>query len=642
MAGPKVERIGLLFVHGVGEQARFGHLISSVRELSELMLQTEPRARITVVDRTPKWKLPPGRPDPKGVAPITMTFIGADHHIVYECHEVWWADLGARSGILDTITFWLWGLGQWCAPIYRDLDCAHLPKVKLDCNEKPVTTLATTPESVVGSFKHEPLARLQLLVAALATVFIACTWVLAKRVFAKLLGTSPSPTVIVRYVGDVRTYEERARPGGSAISDPGQPQRVGIRRRMVPHMVALGASDCDGWYVVAHSLGTVVAYNGLTEIGHALPNYLTEAQWRGLPDRIKTDPGCERRTSVAGMMPARPGWLDIEDRINRPELFKGLRGFLTYGSPLDKFAGLWPRIVATATDRKDGRNPFPDGCRWINLASPCDPVAGILDSFCSGPKTRFPNALPKIENTGTPWTHLFGLAHIRYFAGAERSVEGLGIRQKRAAARWLIERGTEIPIVRHGLLFRLLFVHAVYLLIVAFVAAATTALVVLALGAAKRVAGETSRLFEGGAERFLSMWWHWIGPVVAAALLAILAAGLIRWISESRLNAALARADKESDDDQTVDRRTYWDRVIRMLRLHVSWGSVVAFVAVLLIVLGIRLDGYVGPNYDLALPSLREGRGFWTPLAAVVSFVVAAYVQTRVNRIVPPVGTAPG
>jgi len=61
-----------------------------------------------------------------------------------------------------------------------------------------------------------------------------------------------------------------------------------------------------------------------------------------------------------------------------------------------------------------------------------------------------------------------------------------------------------------------------------------------------------------------------------------------------------------------------------------------------LIVLGIALDGYVGPNYDLTLPDLREGRGYWTPLAALVSFAVAAFVQTGANRIVPPVGTAPG
>ena len=39
------------------------------------------------------------------------------------------------------------------------------------------------------------------------------------------------------------------------------------------------------------------------------------------------------------------------------KLFANLRGFLTYGSPLDKFSGLWPRIVATATDRTDGSAP---------------------------------------------------------------------------------------------------------------------------------------------------------------------------------------------------------------------------------------------------------------------------------------------
>jgi len=38
-------------------------------------------------------------------------------------------------------------------------------------------------------------------------------------------------TLIVRYVGDVRTYEARWTPGDSNLSDPGHPRRVAIRRR---------------------------------------------------------------------------------------------------------------------------------------------------------------------------------------------------------------------------------------------------------------------------------------------------------------------------------------------------------------------------------------------------------------------------
>src|SRR5436190_16635019 len=261
----KKDRIGLLFVHGIGEQERWDHLRSSVHELAELMLQTEDHPRVNVVDRTDNWPHPAGEQDPQGVAPITLTVSTAERDIVYECHEVWWADLGARAGIGDAVTFWLWGLGQWAAPIYRDMDAAALPKHLVSGLNKPTSLYVTLPESVAGNRVAEPLARLQLVLAGLAAAFGACSWSLAKRLFSALLGQAPSPTLIVSYVGDVRTYESRAAPGDSALSDPGRPRRVGIRRRMVSEMVALGTGDYDGWYVVSHSLGTVLAYNGLTE-----------------------------------------------------------------------------------------------------------------------------------------------------------------------------------------------------------------------------------------------------------------------------------------------------------------------------------------------------------------------------------------
>src|SRR3954470_7771951 len=223
------KKIGLLFVHGIGEQKRFDHLIGSVGEFAELMLRAVPDSSVSVVDRTGEWAAPPGVPDPARRAPMTLTLRTPDKHFEYECHEVWWADLGARSGILDSITFWLWGLGQWAAPIYQELDGAQMTKLPV-AEGTTRSRLVTLPSSVAGKLGEECLARFRLAMAALAAAFIGSTWALAKKV-VELLGKAPSPTLIVRYVGDVRTYEERAWPGDSAISDPGQPRRVGIRRR---------------------------------------------------------------------------------------------------------------------------------------------------------------------------------------------------------------------------------------------------------------------------------------------------------------------------------------------------------------------------------------------------------------------------
>lgn len=50
------------------------------------------------------------------------------------------------------------------------------------------------------------------------------------------------------------------------MDGPDEPPRAAIRRRMVPTMVDVAAAGYDRWYILAHSLGSVVAWNGLMEI----------------------------------------------------------------------------------------------------------------------------------------------------------------------------------------------------------------------------------------------------------------------------------------------------------------------------------------------------------------------------------------
>ncbi|HEX8469435.1 MAG TPA: hypothetical protein VF620_16700 [Allosphingosinicella sp.] len=597
---PEKKHIGLLFVHGIGEQARFEHLIGSVRELAELMLRAVPNSSVSVVDRTGDWKTAPGVADPAGRAPMTLTLRTPDKHYEYECHEVWWADLGARSGVLDSITFWLWGLGQWAAPIYQELDGAQMTKLPV-AEGTTRSRLVTLPASVAGNLGEECLARFRLAMAALAAAFIGSTWALAKRV-VELLGKAPSPTLIVRYVGDVRTYEERARPGDSAISDPGQPRRVGIRRRMVSEMVTMASRESlDDWWILAHSQGTVLAYNGLTEIGHALPNYLPEEQWKALDPRFKDDPGCARRVKLHAMMPARPSWLEDDEVISRPRLFAKLRGLITYGSPLDKFAGLWPRIVGTATDREDDRKPLA-GCRWVNIAAPQDPVAGMLCRFPAGPGGRLEGAVPQVRNIALPIRFNHGLAHIRYFAAAERWIDSGLERTKKSVASWLAG-GQEPPAVpAPSLWVRLLKVYLPYFAIIGSVWLATAALVAIVFGLTKQLfnrgapeAGANTsdgsgldRLYREAVE-FIREALSISGLVLDVALAVIIGFGLWRWYSESRLNLRLARADAAADINRDENGK-YWDLLIEMLGRHCFAGLLFLAVALPLLAAGIWLD----------------------------------------------------
>jgi hypothetical protein len=605
----------LLFVHGVGEQKRFDHLRSSVLELAEVMRRVG--ARATVVDRTASWSLPPGCPHPSGIAPIELLVV-RDHTIVFDCHEVWWADLGTRSGPLDAIGFWLWGLGQWCAPIYRDVDITKLRGHRGSDEEEPIATL---PRSVAGLWR-ELSARVQLLMAALAAAFIGTTWSLAKRLLGAVLGEAPSPNVIVQYLGDLRTYESRAAPGDSALTDPGYPRRVGIRRRMVTEMVAMGTRNRD-WYVLAHSLGTVVAYNGLTEIGHTLPNYLPRRQWDRLPAPFKRDKGARRRQDrqIGAMMPARPPWLAKEDVINRELLFARLKGFLTYGSPLDKFAGLWPLIVATATDRKPGAREPIKHVRWVNLVAPTDPVAGGIDSF-AGPLSP---VLPEPENLRTRWSWAVGLAHITYFAGFERFRAKPDAEQKKTIAQWLLgaQGAPDAGLFKRQHWLRSLYTFPFYLALIALIWAATAAVAVFAWEAVSGLTGHGLKVTS--LDAFCGRWRGLLLPVMAFYLLLIVAIGLFRWFREAGLNLRLAMHDrKEALKAEPSDRlRAYWKTVVLMMRLSFA-GSCIALLSAPAVAL-IAWYGLIGGTWS----------GLDISLHALALFAFAALLHTGINRISP-------
>jgi hypothetical protein len=564
------ERIGLLFVHGIGEQKRFEHLRAEAQAFAEIMRDSFPDESFACVvdDRTATWSLPPGDQDLGGASPLTVTLESEAKRLVFLCHESWWADLGARSDIWDSILFWIWGFGQWSAPIYRDLDAAGLGKSDKDKTvdrrdaaapdpsnggkplNKPASQLVKLPESVAGRFRPELFARLQLLLAALATIFTVFGWVVAKRLFSAALKSAPSPTLLVSYVGDVRTYEERAAPGDSALSDPGYPRRVGIRRRMVREMVAMGARrDIDRWYVLAHSQGTVLAYNGLTEIGHALPNYLTRDEWEALPPELMSDPDCLRRppNEIASMMPGRPAWLGDMDLISRPALFSRLRGIVTYGSPLNKFAALWPRIVATATDRTDG-SPFSPDCQWLNLRARQDPVAGDVARFYGverQDRPTFTDFIPTPVDVDTPFGPDMLISHLRYFEPSETFSHGDAAEQRRTVMRWIM---TKDPVSARMQLDTLksatrvpgpaLFLYYLFYIVTLFLASA--ALITLGGDLLSALFGDSTKLRYGNLCGFLARLADVFVQFGAVSSTLVMLSGYWRWASESRLNLKLS------------------------------------------------------------------------------------------------------
>lgn len=102
--------------------------------------------------------------------------------------------------------------------------------------------------------------------------------------------------------------------------------------------------------------------------------------------------------------------------INRALLFKRLRGFFTYGSPLDKFAYLWPRNVPLNPEE---RAVFSNDFEWINVYDDTDPVGGHLDhapypelDATSETRRDAPAVIP--ENLAYRACPVLLFSHIRY------------------------------------------------------------------------------------------------------------------------------------------------------------------------------------------------------------------------------------
>ncbi len=410
----KPARVGVVLVHGVGEQRRFDHLSGEVKSLVAA-LSAMPNVRVSVETRSSQdaevgaanetWRVDGGAP-----VKIHVAYGLPERRACLAVHEVWWADLDDKETLWNRFRFWFWGLGFWGVKKFSQ---ATLQGAQLD-----MTPPQFPQFSWGGNLMREIIVRLRLFAFANVFVLSALTVNLLNYVLRQLrLGQLPGVEVFYQFVGDVKLYQDRGRPHHGPLASLGEPRRVAIRRRMVQVLLDAYRADYDRWYVLAHSLGTVVAWNGLMETGHALPNYLSQENYAEL--KRANDPvlgprkdGLKR--STAGMRPARPVWIGDDEVIHRDVLFKRLRGLVTYGSPLDKFAYLWSQIVNVNNDTSpwstgNGMRDVP--FEWINVYEHSDPVSSSLGAY-SGP--AIPAGSPAPVNLAYKASPALLLSHLEY------------------------------------------------------------------------------------------------------------------------------------------------------------------------------------------------------------------------------------
>jgi hypothetical protein len=123
-------------------------------------------------------------------------------------------------------------------------------------------------------------------------------------------------------------------------------------------------------------------------------------------------------------MPPRPAWVEENDIAYRTRIFENFGGILTYGCPLEKFAGLWPALVPIS------REPaFQAGVAWLNLHDPLDPISGRLRAFAAQPSSCCPHP----QDIGYCASQWLLLAHIKYLAHRRQRPDAAS-----ATLRWLL------------------------------------------------------------------------------------------------------------------------------------------------------------------------------------------------------------
>jgi len=498
MSATNLRRVGVLVVHGVGEQTRFEHL-------EEIALNLAKAANAVSVDM--KY----GSQNERHAEqlswhewPAIVRWNGENQEVEAHFREIFWADFGMGVTRNDWWRMLKWIVSMPGARVFsagdgRGQESADLAPYELQAPAKPTR-------------KARFVARMYLgVVCSIATplvLFAKPIEILLERLISWKV---PLPRVLMHTLGNVMLYQD-ATVFTDRLESFNEKRRTGIRRRMVQGLLAMATDveqgKLDAFYVIGHSLGTVIAFNALMECPAALPNFLSKAEWENLPARLKTS----TPPTPLDLIPPRPPWLKPGDAINRQALLAKCGGFLTAGCPLDKFASLWPAIVPISTQQL---NPV---IRWVNVADGLDIVANQLHYFPTAPMDA--GGL-KLENHG--WGGAFWPvnAHTSYW------VEKPG---KSGLINWIVRwlenencAGPDLPPPRpRHKLDLLLWLIPLGLVVFVVTGAALTFLGIwITLG-----------IHWHDRQLWLRAFWLTTVCLVAASVIAVFVSSLIRRISE--------------------------------------------------------------------------------------------------------------
>lgn len=428
--GKPVEKVGVIIVHGIGEQKRFEHLEAETRKVVDAIIANygERRSDVTTTLTTGGCDSFLGAQSSwaSGAAAPLHTLVELPDKVVdIAFHEVWWADINEALTLGKQIRFWAWGLSLAGLATHND---QYLPGA----------LSRMRPPGHHGKLTIRNRIRMGYVsvLFGLSAFSVALINMILKRLDFEPL---PLTATIVNYLSAVKLYSQDSRAGGGPMDGPDEPPRAAIRRRMIRVMVDVARAEYSRWYILAHSLGTIVAWNGLMEIQQALPNYLDRECWKeleGNPLRGTTDIDID----VDAMMPSRPLWVAPNEIIKRDVLFEKFKGILTYGSPLERFCALWSAMIPI----NKVEDPFRSGTEWVNVYDPTDPVGTWLFDFDPAEKPAARNGHTTLLPHNFPCraSPLLLYSHICYLKAPKRETDDSKNFLVNRVARWLVEDGS--------------------------------------------------------------------------------------------------------------------------------------------------------------------------------------------------------
>jgi hypothetical protein len=442
-AEPLVTNIGVILVHGIGEQRRFEHLDTQLRFLiralhglkldpanpvDEVSVDIRPSSAAAFHAEADSWS---AGPQPTVTIIAHSRVAGALRETRLQVHEVWWADVNEAYSLAKQLRFWIWGLAVWSRASKADSNLARKAE-----NLLPQTRAQVDVEPPITQMHHKLWDRGRLFMVGVYFTLLGYSIGTLSFLGNRLLNlrTPKILQLLTNYISGVKIYNQRHRYGPGIVpqweeflDSVGEPPRVSIRRRMIRAIADVACNDYDRWYVLAHSLGAVVAFNGLMETAYSWPGYLDTRRWLRLVRKGWTV-GLPAVPSGA-TMPRRPGWLAPNTIVNRQAIFGKFSGFLTYGAPLEKFASIWPALVPRSLEP----GVFGRGVVWLNVYDPLDPVSGRLEAFAP----TAAGACPPVANLGYCAGWVLLLAHSQYL---KRRQNGRDLAT--AVVEWLLTDST--------------------------------------------------------------------------------------------------------------------------------------------------------------------------------------------------------